>query len=111
MPKGLFSTIDGANAARWAWILLGIGEEDEVMAYVGWFVARARDKSNHVPALQAYWQRTSWNLAMALRNNKSFGAAAKEIMDDVALWQEVLRRPRPSALRRRSTGRTAPRRP
>ena len=27
---------------------------------------------------------------MALRNNKSFGAAAKEIMDDVALWQEVL---------------------
>ena len=89
-PKGLFSTIDGANAARWAWILLGIGEEDEVMAYVDWFVARARDKSNHVPALQAYWQRTSWNLAMALRNNKSFGAAAKEIMDNVALWQEVL---------------------
>ena len=36
-----------------------------------------RDKSNHVPALQAYWQRTSWDLAMALRNNKSFGAAAK----------------------------------
>ena len=90
VPKGLFSTIDGANAARWAWILLGIGEEDEVMAYVDWFVAWARDKSNHVPALQAYWQRTSWNLAMALRNNKSFGAAAKEIMDDVALWQEVL---------------------
>ena len=77
VPKGLFSTIDGANAARWAWILLGIGEEDEVMAYVDWFVAWARDKSNHVPALQAYWQRTSWNLAMALRNNKSFGAAAK----------------------------------
>ena len=76
------------------------------MAYVGWFVARARDKSNHVPALQAYWQRT-----MALRNNKSSGAAAKEIMDDVALWQEVLRRLRPSALRRRSTGWTAPRRP
>ena len=52
MPKGLFSTIDGANVARWAWILLG-SEEDEVMAYVDWFVARARDKSNHVPALQA----------------------------------------------------------
>ena len=38
VPKGLFSTIDGANAARWAWILLG-SEEDEVMAYVDWFVA------------------------------------------------------------------------
>ncbi|CAE7510325.1 unnamed protein product, partial [Symbiodinium sp. CCMP2456] len=44
-PKGLFSTIDGANAARWAWILLGVGEEDDVMKYADWFVAKARAHS------------------------------------------------------------------
>ncbi|OLP91089.1 hypothetical protein AK812_SmicGene27264 [Symbiodinium microadriaticum] len=48
--KGLLSTIDGANAARWAWILLGIGEEDDVMKYVDWVVAKTRAHADMVPA-------------------------------------------------------------
>jgi len=89
-PKGLFSTIDGANAARWAWILLGIGEEDDVMKYADWFVAKARAHSEMVPAIQAFWHKTAWTLAMALRNSTSFGEATKHIMNDVATWQEVI---------------------
>ncbi|CAE7890612.1 unnamed protein product, partial [Symbiodinium necroappetens] len=84
-PKGLFSTIDGANAARWAWTLLGIGEEDDVMKYADWFVAKARAHSEMVPAIQAFWHKTAWTLAMALRNSTSFGEATKHIR-----WQEVI---------------------
>ena len=85
-PKGLLSTIDGANAARWAWILLGIGEEDDVMRYVDWFVAKARAHAEMVPAIQAFWRKTAWTIAMALRNSTSFGEAAKTVMNDVATW-------------------------
>ncbi|CAE7244631.1 unnamed protein product [Symbiodinium sp. KB8] len=72
--KGLFSTIDGANAARWAWILPEIGEEDDVMKYVDWFVAKARAHSDMVPAIQVY---RAWTLAMALKNSTSFGEATR----------------------------------
>ena len=89
-PKRLLSTIDGANAARWAWILLGIGEEDDVMRYVDWFVAKARAHAEMVPAIQAFWHKTAWTIAMALRNSTSFGEAAKTVMNDVATWQEVI---------------------
>ena len=89
-PKGLLSTIDGANAARWAWILLGIGEEDDVMRYVDWFVAKARAHAEMVPAIQAFWHKTAWTIAMALRNSTSFDEAAKTVMNDVATWQEVI---------------------
>ena len=89
-PKGLLSTIDGANAARWAWILLGIGEEDDVMRYVDWFVAKARAHAEMVPAIQAFWHKMAWTIAMALRNSTSFGEAAKTVMNDVATWQEVI---------------------
>ena len=67
VPKGLFSTIDGANAARWAWILLGIGEEDEVMADVDWFVARARGFRRTGSGLHGTWRWRSGTTSPSAR--------------------------------------------
>ncbi|CAE7838599.1 unnamed protein product, partial [Symbiodinium necroappetens] len=89
-PRGLLSTIDGANAARWAWILLGIGEEADVSKYADWFVAKARAHADMVPAIQAFWHKSAWTIAMALRNSTSFGEAVKGVMNDVATWQEII---------------------
>ena len=89
-PRGLLSTIDGANAARWAWILLNIGEEADVIKYADWFVVKARAHADMVPAIQACWHKSAWNIAMALRNSTSFGEAVKNVMNDVATWQEIV---------------------
>ena len=89
-PRSLLSTIDGANAARWAWILVGVGEEADVVKYADWFIAKARAHADMVPAIQAYWHKSAWTIAMALRNSTSFGEAVKSVMNDVATWQEII---------------------
>ena len=38
----MLTVLDGAEAARWAWILLQFGSEDDVNAYCNWFVAKVR---------------------------------------------------------------------
>ena len=43
-----------------------------------------------VPAIQAYWHKSAWTIAMALRNSTSFGEAVKSVMNDVATWQEII---------------------
>ena len=60
------------------------------MKFVDWFVAKARAHADMVPAIQAFWHKTAWTLAMALRNSISFGEATRGIMNDVATWQEVV---------------------
>ncbi|CAE7346880.1 unnamed protein product, partial [Symbiodinium sp. KB8] len=65
-PRGLLSTIDGANAATWAWILLGIGEEANVIKYADWFVAKARAHADMVPAIEAFWHKSAWTIAMEI---------------------------------------------
>ena len=84
------STIDGANAVRCAWILLKIGEEADVIKYADSFVAKARAHADMVPAIQAFWHKSAWTIAMALRNSTSFGEAVKSVMNDVATWQEII---------------------
>ena len=42
LPKSMLTVLDGAEAARWAWILLQFGAEDDVNAYCNWFVAKVR---------------------------------------------------------------------
>ncbi|OLP82322.1 hypothetical protein AK812_SmicGene37031 [Symbiodinium microadriaticum] len=39
---------------------------------------------------QAYWHKSAWTIAMALRNSTSFGEAVKSVMNDVATWQEII---------------------
>ncbi|CAE7863082.1 eIF3-S7, partial [Symbiodinium necroappetens] len=93
------------NAARWAWILVGIGEEDDVMKYADWFVAKARAHADMVPAIQAFWHKSAWTIAMALRNSTSFGEAVTGVMNDVATWQEVLAQEAPDFAARRGNRR------
>ena len=53
-------------------------------------VAKARAHADMVPAIQAYWHKSAWTIAMALRNSTSFGEAVKSVMNDVATWQEII---------------------
>ena len=80
------------------------------MAYVDWFVARARDKSNHVPR----FRRTGSGRHGTWRwRSGTTSPSARQPRRSWTTWpygrrSYSRRRPRPSAPRRRSTGPTAP---
>ena len=66
--------IDGAMAAKWAWILLGYGSETPERPSTG-------------PRL---WWATSWKIALGMRMGKTFGQVTAEIMADIAALQEAV---------------------
>ena len=55
LPRSLMAVIDGAIAAKWAWILVGYGSEEEVTTYVEWYEAQARRRPNALQQVHDYW--------------------------------------------------------
>ena len=41
-PKGILLTLDGIEAAKWAWIICGFDEERRVERFTDWFGEKAR---------------------------------------------------------------------
>ena len=60
-PKSMLTVLDGAEAARWAWILLQFGTEDDVNAYCNWFVAKVRAQgADKLHQMQQFWLQSAW---------------------------------------------------
>ena len=50
VPKGIWSVVDGLTAIKWAWILIQLGTEKAVVAYVDWWIGKARLRSHQLLA-------------------------------------------------------------
>ncbi|CAE7393420.1 unnamed protein product [Symbiodinium natans] len=92
-PRTLLAVLDGVDAVRWAWILVDLGPESAVNTFIDWFSAKARSRPTMIEQVVDFWSAIGWTLAMDLRLGKSFGEATKAIMDDHALFYEVMARP------------------
>ena len=86
----MMAIIDGADAAKWAWVLVGIGTEDEVEKYIDWYKAKARSRPIALQQVHDYWWACAWRIALAMRLNKTFGEVTSEIMMDVTAFQEAI---------------------
>ena len=82
--------MDGINAIRWAFILLQVGEEDQVHDYADWFIRKARGRPQKLENLRLFWDGAGWKIAMAMRSGRTFGEASKEIMSDVDMLNEYM---------------------
>ncbi|CAE7317206.1 unnamed protein product [Symbiodinium sp. CCMP2456] len=78
-PKGIMLTLDGIEAAKWAWILCGYDEERRVERFTDWFGEKARSKQASIPAVHSFW-------ADAMCRH----AATRNIMADTATWNEFI---------------------
>ena len=87
-PKGIMLTLDGIEAAKWAWILCGYDEERRVERFTDWFGERARSKQASIPAVHSFWADAMWKLCADMRRGISFGEATRTIMLDTATWNE-----------------------
>ena len=69
------------------------GPETAVNAFIDWFSAKARSRPTMIDQVVDFWSAIGWTLAMDLRLGKSFHEATKAIMEDHALFYEVMARP------------------
>ena len=54
VPKGIWSVVDGLTAIKWAWILIQLGTEKAIVAYVDWWIGKARLRSHQLDAVVDY---------------------------------------------------------
>ena len=92
-PRSLIALLDGAEAARWAMILVEWAPEEAINQYVDWFVGRARSKAGKVEQLRDFWQASGWRIAMAMRTGVSFADAAGEVMCDLTAFYDHMSTP------------------
>ena len=55
-----------------------------MIKYADWFVAKARAHADMVPAIEAFWHKSAWTIAMALWHSTSFCEAVKGRRGDLA---------------------------
>lgn len=89
-PRSVLAVLDGANSIRWAWVLLELGEEDQIHEYIDWFISKARARPQKLYQLWQFWDAASWKMCMRMRSGKLFNEAASAIMADVDMFHEYM---------------------
>lgn len=75
-PRSLLSVLDGLQAAKWAYVLVQLGDETDISEFIEAMVMRARSKSDKMAQFVIYWHAAMWRVAMDMRGGDSFGVAA-----------------------------------
>ena len=66
-PKGVLSLLDALEAIEWAMILVRMGTEAEVRAFISWWRCLVRTKTQKLEHIKAYWLEANWKLCLELR--------------------------------------------
>ena len=86
----MLSILDGLQSIRYLFILLQIGDEQDVHAFFDTLERKARSMPQKLTQYKLYYETTSWRLAQTMRRGVAFKAAADEIIGDHILWQETM---------------------
>jgi len=95
VPKSVLSVLDGLQAARWAYILTQMGDEEEVNTFIDQMIQRARSKPDRMPQFVAYWHAALWKVAMDMRGGDPFGKATQTVCDDLAFYHDLISKEAP----------------
>lgn len=95
VPKSVLSVLDGLQAARWAYILTQMGDEDEVNTFIHLMTQRARSKPDRMPQFVAYWHAAMWRVAMDMRGGDPFGKATQTVCEDLAFYHDLISKEAP----------------
>ena len=90
VPRSVLSVLDGLQAARWAYILTQMGEEDEVHGFIDQMIQRARSKQDRMTQFVSYWHAAMWRVAMDMRGGMTFGKATQAVCDDLAFYHDLI---------------------
>lgn len=89
-PRSLLSVLDGLQAAKWAFVLVQMGEEEEIVSFLEQMQLRARSRTDKMEQFVQYWHASMWRVSMDMRSGDGFGAATKKILDDMAFYHDAM---------------------
>jgi len=91
-PRSVLAILDGLASIKWAFILVGLGDEVDVVAFFDWLVRLARSRPQKMDQMAQFWTSTSWKLAMEMRTGKPFKECIAPIMRDYDSFVECMNR-------------------
>ena len=94
-PRKVMAVLDGLEAVRLAWVLTGLGDEEDVDAYIAWWDKKARARNVNIEALVQYWTSTATTLAMEMRQRRTFKEVTSGVMSDISAFLEAMSSPPP----------------
>eukprot|EP00438_Fugacium_kawagutii_P005919 Skav229269 [mRNA] locus=scaffold952:184886:185455:- [translate_table: standard] len=94
-PKGIMSIIDSLTAIKFCWILVGLGHEMDIEAYITWWIHLFRSKMGKIEELKLYWIEASWKMALEMRQHGDFAICSCNVMEDTASLQSALLKDQP----------------
>ena len=103
VPKGIWSVVDGLTAIEWAWILIQLGTEKAIVAYVDWWIGKARLRSHQLDAVVDYWDAASHRLASEMRLGRTFDEVSRDITGDNLAFSEAMLASRQPAKKNHTT--------
>ena len=89
-PRPMLSILDGLQSIRYLFILVQMGDEQDVHSFFDTLERKARSMPQKLPQYKLYYETASWRLAQTMRRGVAFKAAADEILGDNILWQETM---------------------
>ncbi len=89
-PRSLIGVLDGLHAAKWAYILVQLGDEMEISEFIDLMTLRARNKPDKMAQFVTYRHAAMWRVAMDMRSGDAFGVAAKKMTDDLAFYHDYM---------------------
>ena len=102
------AVLDGLEAIRLAWVLTGLGAEEDVDASFYWWDKKVRARNVNIEALVQYWTSTATTLAMEMRQRRTFKEVTSGVMSDISAFLEAMAAPPP---RPEPKGKTKPQPP
>ena len=91
-PRSVLAILDGLSSIKWAFILVGLGDEVDIVAFFDWLFRLARSRPQKMDQMAQFWTATSWRLAMELRTGKPFKECIGPIMRDYDSFVECMNR-------------------
>ena len=86
----MLSILDDVQSIRYLFILLQVGDEQDVHAFFDTLERKARSMPQKLAQYKLYYETVSWRLAQNMRRGVACKAAADEILGDNILWQETM---------------------
>ena len=97
-PKGVLSLLDALEAIEWALILLRMGAEAEVRAWIAWWRCLVRTKTQRLEQIKAYWLDANWKLCLEMRQGGDFQQITRMIMTEQHALQAALQKEIPAPM-------------
>ena len=89
-PKSAWALTDALEGIKWAMIFVDIGPEPAIETWIQYITKLVRTRPKYLAVVKAFFDHSSWRIAIQMRNGTTFEAITKDILTDIVYQNEHL---------------------